>query len=182
MSIFGWQFMALKSAETGGIKVPDTTKTRLIEFLQQQAKGRNGGLAAYRYFDEPSPTMTAEALFCKQMLGLARDTPASLEAVAYLMQNLPDRERMNHYYWYYGTLATFQYGGDPWNRWNSTLRDLLVSEQLQRGPFAGSWEPRGEWGPYGGRIYTTAISTLCLEVYYRYLPLYKTEGRYGAAP
>ncbi len=182
MSMFGWQFMALKSAETGGIRIPDASKVRLINFLKSQSKGRSGGLASYRSFDEPTPTMTAEALFCKQMLGLDRESASSREAVAYLLQNLPHRERMNYYFWYYGTLATFQYGGDPWNQWNSTLRDLLVSEQLQRGAFAGSWEPRGEWGPYGGRIYTTAIATLCLEVYYRYLPLYKSEGRYGATP
>ena len=38
--------------------------------------------------------------------------------------------------------------------------------------FAGSWDPSGPWGRYGGRLYSTAISTLTLEVYYRLLPLY----------
>ena len=28
------------------------------------------------------------------------------------------------------------------------------------------------WASYGGRVYTTAMSALCLEVYYRHLPLY----------
>ncbi len=181
MSMFGWQLMALKSAEMGGITVPTNTKQEMIRFLKDMSRGQEGGLAAYRSTDGVSASMTAEALFCKQMLGLQRAHPASNEAIRYLMQNLPQRTTMNYYFWYYGTLATFQYGGEAWRRWNEQLRDLLVSEQVTSGPFAGSWEPRGEWGPYGGRVYTTAIATLCLEVYYRYLPLYKSGGRYDAA-
>jgi hypothetical protein len=178
MSMFGWQLMALKSAEMGGIPVPRATVQQMVKFLNEMSRGQNGGLSAYRSTDAVSPTMTAEALFCKQMLGLRRSHASSDEAMRYLMQHLPSRTSMNYYYWYYGTLATFQYGGEPWKRWNEEVRDLLVSEQLPRGRFAGSWEPRGEWGPYGGRVYTTAIAALCLEVYYRYLPLYKTGGRY----
>lgn len=178
MSMFGWQLMALKSAETGGIPVPRATVQQMVKFLNDMSRGQNGGLSAYRSTDAASPTMTAEALFCKQMLGLRRSHASSDEAIRYLMQHLPSRTSMNYYYWYYGTLATFQYGGEPWRRWNEEVRDLLVSEQVPRGRFAGSWEPRGEWGPYGGRVYTTALAALCLEVYYRYLPLYKTGGRY----
>ncbi|MCA9025534.1 MAG: hypothetical protein KDA86_10010 [Planctomycetaceae bacterium] len=181
MSMFGWQLMALKSAEMGGVPVPTDTKEKMIQFLKDMSRGRDGGLAAYRSTDAVSASMTAEALFCKQMLGLQRSHASSNEAIRYLMQNLPQRTSMNYYFWYYGTLATFQYGGEAWRRWNEQLRDLLVSEQVTEGPFAGSWEPRGEWGPYGGRVYTTATATLCLEVYYRYLPLYQSGGRYDAA-
>ncbi|MBX3439836.1 MAG: hypothetical protein KF861_20270 [Planctomycetaceae bacterium] len=183
MSMFGWQLMALKSAETGGVEVPTTTKQQMVKFLNEMSRGRSGGLAGYRRLDrEVTPTMTAEALFCKQMLGLQRSHASSEEAIRYLLEKLPSRAAMNYYYWYYGTLAMFQYGGEPWQRWNEQMRDLLISEQTQRGEFAGSWEPRDEWGPYGGRIYSTAVATLCLEVYYRYLPLYKSGGQYEAAP
>jgi hypothetical protein len=90
---------------------------------------------------------------------------------------------MDEYYWYYGTLAMYQYGGPEWEQWNDSLRDLLVADQLDAGPHAGSWEPRGVWGRYGGRIYQTALSTLCLEVYYRFLPLYQlNEAPQGATP
>ena len=43
------------------------------------------------------------------------------------------------------------------------------------GKAAGSWEPTGEWAPVAGRVYQTALCTLMLEVYYRYLPLYLRE-------
>ena len=69
------------------------------------------------------------------------------------------------------------YGGEDWNRWNDQVRELLISEQRKSGPLAGSWDPDGPWGPYGGRLYSTTISTLSLEVYYRFLPLYKLSGR-----
>ena len=32
----------------------------------------------------------------------------------------------------------------------------------------GSWDPIGEWGLAGGRVYSTAIGAMTLEVYYRF--------------
>jgi hypothetical protein len=37
----------------------------------------------------------------------------------------------------------------------------------------GSWDPTGPSGKSLGRAYSTAMCKSCLEVYYRYLPLYK---------
>jgi len=179
--MFGWQLMALKSAEIAGIPIPDRSRKLMVQFLKDRSLGEHRGLAAYRITEPPlppTPSMTAEALFCKQMLGIHRDNPASVEAIEYLLEHLPKRSEQNLYYWYYGTLAMYQYGGDPWRQWNERLRDLLVEDQRKTGHAAGSWDPRPPWGPYGGRIYSTALSTLCLEVYYRFLPLYQVGGQY----
>jgi hypothetical protein len=179
MSMFGWQLMALKSAEIAGVPVPVATRQLLIQFLRERSLGDRNGLAAYRVLPPefpqlpPTPSMTAEALFCKQMLGLNRSNPQSLEAVEYLMDRLPDRRSEDLYYWYYGTLAMYQYGGGEWRAWNTGLRDHLVEDQRTTGHAAGSWDPKAPWGPYGGRVFSTALSTLCLEVYYRFLPLYQ---------
>ena len=176
MSIFGWQVMALKSAQAAGVEIPRKAREKMILFLQQRGLGKSGGLAAYRVTGPPSVAMTAESLFCKQMLGLSREHPSCDEAVTFLLANPPRRQSLNLYTWYYSTLAMYQYGGEQWDRWNVPLRDLLISEQVTTGPFVGSWEPRDQWGGYGGRIYSTAIATLTLEVYYRYLPLYRTTA------
>lgn len=177
VSMFGWQMMSLKSAEIAGVRIPAIVRQRMKKFLDSRALGRSGGLAGYRVNDRPEKTMTAEALFCRQMLGYKRDSRQSYEAVRYIMRQVPDRSDFNLYYWYYGTLAMFQYGGDDWDEWNEEVRSMLIDEQLQTGQFAGTWDPaKTRWGKAGGRVYTTAIATLTLEVYYRFLPLYRAAA------
>ena len=173
MSMFGWQLMALKSAEIAGMRIPSEVRTRMYAFLRDRGLGTYGGIASYRDGDPDSPTMTAEALFCRQMLGFRHQSRASQEAVAYMLKNRPRLGNPNLYYWYYGTLSMYQYGGDAWKQWNELVREHLVSQQKRTGNLAGTWDPNGPWGPYGGRLYSTAIATLTLEVYYRFLPLYR---------
>ena len=63
--------------------------------------------------------------------------------------------------------------GQPWARWNGRIRDRIVALQRSSGHQAGSWDPDDSiYGTRGGRIYCTALGTLTLEVYYRYLRLY----------
>ncbi len=181
MSMFGWQLMALKSAEIAGLPIPERNRQLLIKFLKDRSLGPRRGLASYRVVDPqyeqlpPTSAMTAEALFCKQMLGISRTNPQSVEAVEYIMQRPPSHRTEDIYYWYYGTLAVYQYGGDDWVKWNTPLRDYLIQDQRKTGHAAGSWDPKAPWGTYGGRVFSTALSTLCLEVYYRFLPLYQIQ-------
>ncbi|RLS51299.1 MAG: hypothetical protein DWH91_19445 [Planctomycetota bacterium] len=183
MSIFGWQLMSLKSAQAAGIDLPLEVRQKMIQFLQNRGVGPAGGLAKYRPHERaPSVAMTAEALFCKQMLGISREHPSCTEAVDFILANPPTRSTADLYSWYYSTLALYQYGGEPWEKWNGKMRDLLVNEQTISGPLAGSWEPRDRWGGFGGRIYSTTFATLTLEVYYRYLPLYQLSAPAGSPP
>jgi hypothetical protein len=74
-------------------------------------------------------------------------------------------------YWHYGTLALFQVGGEPWRAWNAALlRAVLGSQRRDTDPcgYKGSWDPIGPWGIDGGRVYSTALLALCLEVPHRY--------------
>ena len=67
----------------------------------------------------------------------------------------------------------YQHGGDAWTRWNAQVRDQIIRRQRLKGHAAGSWDPdESQYGTHGGRIYCTALATLSLEVYYRYLRLY----------
>jgi hypothetical protein len=53
------------------------------------------------------------------------------------------------------------------------MKETLLSTQLESGPTAGSWDPKDKWEQSGGRLYSTSLRVLMLEVYYRHLPLYQ---------
>ena len=75
------------------------------------------------------------------------------------------------YYWYYATLAMFQVGGNSWKKWSAQIEPAMVAPQRKDGThclYKGSWDPVGPWGADGGRVYSTAVMAMCLEVHYRY--------------
>ncbi len=78
------------------------------------------------------------------------------------------------YYRYYATQAMRNYGGEQWERWNEFNRDELCERQDTEGDAKGSWPTRNRAleAKAGGRLFMTVLSTLTLEVYYRYMPLY----------
>lgn len=176
MSQFGWQLMALKSAELGGLALPPATRVRMERFLQSCSSGANRGLAAYRPGDRASRSMTAEALVCRYFLNVENSPQALSEGAAFVGGERPGTGQANYYYWYYGTLAMFQRQGDDWDRWNKALQNELFSRQRWDGKSLGSFDPDDLWGGYGGRVYSTALAALSLEVYYRYTPLHGREG------
>ena len=74
------------------------------------------------------------------------------------------------YSWYYATQAKFHAGGRDWADWNRHFaRALMASQQAD-----GHWE--GGDHDAGTHVYTTTLSTLMLEVYYRYLPSYAVSA------
>ncbi len=71
---------------------------------------------------------------------------------------------------YYESLPDEGYGQ---TFWNVTNRDYLVREQAKDGHERGSWYlGRSHFNQVGGRLYCTAIATLTLEVYYRFMSIY----------
>ncbi|MBN1394147.1 MAG: hypothetical protein JW959_03920 [Pirellulales bacterium] len=178
-SQLGWQLMTLKSAELAGIPITAKTREGIVRYLRSVSSGTYGGRASYRPGESPSRPMTAEALVCWQFLGLARQHPACNEAGDYLLEEVPGEGDYNLYYWYYATLGMYQLQGQHWQRWNEAMRDAVVARQVKQGRQAGSWDTNTVWGAYGGRVYTTALATLTLEVYYRFLPLYAEAAGAG---
>ena len=83
------------------------------------------------------------------------------------------------YYLYYATQVVHFFDGPDWHQtWNPKIRDLLVKLQVKTaGANKGSWDKdQGHIGGSCGRLGTTCLCLLTLEVYYRHLPLYKRDN------
>jgi len=179
-SVTGWQILALKSAQIAGIAVPEQTFRWTELWLEKVRQGPAGGLYSYKVGHAVTPVMTAEGAFCQLFTGAETKTAGTRESIAYFMNNLPawdPQSRSIHmYYWYYATMAIYLSGAQEFTAWNTALTSALLKGRQTAGPAAGSWDPLCQLGPRGGRTYSTAIGALCLEVYYRFLPLYKQKG------
>lgn len=174
-SVLGWQLMALKSAHLAYLKVPKQTIAGAINFLDSvQAQGSYGAYYGYLNPAKRSGT-TAVGLLCRMYLGWKKGEPGLIEGVKYLSNLGPAKNNM--YYNYYATQVLHHWGGDEWKKWNSVMRDQLVNTQIAKGSFVaekGSWTPTHQHhGERGGRLYETSMSVMTLEIYYRYMPLYK---------
>ena len=95
-----------------------------------------------------------------------------LEGAAF-MRRYPMREvDPDLYYVYYATLALYQHQGPVWDEWNRKLKTALPRIQRKDGAMAGSWDLSSKLAKDGGRVISTTLATLSLEVYYRFLPMY----------
>jgi hypothetical protein len=176
MSVTGWFVMALTSARMAGLEVPSPALDGITKFLDSVA-WENGSRYSYRPRDGFTLSLTAEGLLCRQYLGWQRDDERLRGGVDFLLENLPNWDDRNIYYWYYATQVCHHMEGEDWQKWNKVMRQLLPSHQEKRGPERGSWDPRGDrWGPQAGRLYVTCLSLYALEIYYRHLPLYGKDA------
>jgi len=180
-SVVGWQLSALKSAQLAGLKVAPECLDGARKFLKTVAAGEHG--EQFKYLPtgpQPTPCMTAVGLLCSQHLGAKRDAPQMTAGAQYLTEHAPDAQSRNCYYWHYATQAMHNLPGPTWDNWNRKMRRILVESQVREGCAAGRWDPakpvQDLWGNQGGRIMVTSLSALSLEVYYRYLSLYKLNA------
>jgi hypothetical protein len=178
--------MALRSAQLAGLAVNTLTMENAKRWLNSVSKGSMHGLFAYQPYKNETPTMTAIGMLSWQYLGMRQDDPAMTESKHYLLQHLPDNGERSTYYWYYATQAMHNMTGPSWDTWNRKMRRVLVESQCREGCASGSWDPlmptQDSWSEQGGRIVTTSFSTLTLEVYYRYLPLYNLHSSASDPP
>ncbi len=191
ISVVGWAVMALKSAKVAGLRVDGKGfqgATNRLDEVTDPATGKVGYARRGQYGYGRGLVMTGVGMVCRQFMGVPNTDQTLRKQADVLLGVVPKWEAKCHvkhrdpqyfYHWYYGTLAMFQMGGEHWRRWNTALKPALVDNQRKGGPLDGSerdldgsWDPYAGWAPTGGRVYSTAMGALCLEVYYRYLPMY----------
>lgn len=192
-SITGWMLMALKSGKVGGLTVSQPSITSALAYLETLTDPA-GRLGYQRRGDTPvregprgqsfpareSESLTSVGMFSRIMFGEDPAKSPVLQKGSQLLQaKLPvwDKNggKIDMYYWYYGTLSMFQIGGTQWELWNHAMESAIIASQNLEPPLRGSWDPVDPWGEEGGRVYSTAILCLCLEVYYRYDRVFGTS-------
>ncbi|MBM3965692.1 MAG: squalene--hopene cyclase [Planctomycetes bacterium] len=180
-SVTGWYVMALISARMAGIEVPSDNLERIHQFLdtvqrKEGLRGANpdGELYAYQAFSPPKDSMTAEGMLCRMYLGWRTEDKRIVAGCEHIARHpiVTSIEGRDYYYWYYATNALHHAGGSTWRKWNDVMKEALPALQIQAGRERGSWPPQGDpHGAAGGRLYATVLSILCLEAYYRHMPL-----------
>ena len=116
------------------------------------------------------PVPTAVGLLSQMYLGWSRDNGSLHSGAERLLDWGPSDN--NIYFNYYATQVLHHLRTPAWDEWNPELRDYLVNAQDKNGHQTGSWYFEERHGKSGGRLYSTAMAVMVLEVYYRYLPLY----------
>jgi len=189
-SVTGWQTMAMKSASSAGLDVGNSFEgiKNHLEKVTPPLKGGPSepeldGYVKYTYNSDTDKVhggknwhsggnlrLTAIGMLCRVFIG--EDTKGEMLRAHgnKMLTRLPGRSK-DFYYIYYATLAMFQMGGEYWKQWNEALKTCLLESQRKGGCADGSWDPVGSYVRRGGRIMSTAIGCLSLEVYYRYLPV-----------
>lgn len=190
-SVTGWMILALTSARDGGLEVPNEPFDAALDWFDRMTDpdtGRVGyterGTPSSRVHgvNEHHPTehgeaLTAMALLCRIFLGqdpsgdddIARQMRQHANLVSNTLPRWSDDGLTNDmYYWYFGSYAMWQMGGDHWKAWERSMKEAILDSQRTGGSAEGSWDPNGPWGYAGGRVYSTALMVLCLEVDYRY--------------
>ena len=94
--------------------------------------------------------------------------------------NPPSLNPRNAYYAHYATHVMHRMDDAARGHVESPVARRAVRVAVKEGCAAGSWDPdkpeKDAWGEAGGRLYTTSLSALALESYYRYLLIDKLEA------
>lgn len=189
-SVTGWQVLALQSAREAGIPFSEDVITNASRFFIscENENGRTGYedrrvvtesttgigmLFQQLVLEQPESNFVKQGALYMASYAERRWTRAA-QRWKKLQQTSPKgripNDDADFYMWYNCSLAMFHAGGEPWKRWNNVVRDVLIGTQNKDSQtcLRGSWDSRSKWGSRGGRIYSTAMAALTLQVYYRY--------------
>ena len=203
MSITVCQVVALRAAKNKGISVPKESIDAAVDYVLRSAVTRDDvrhdfepGAFLYQYesknrqaeaMTRTSFALTAAGLttlygagvytdddirsFCRNRKLSLREMPSFKNMLEYVHKHYEDTGvrsgYRDHYFFYYGNYYAVQamyIAGDPyWSRYYARLRDDVVRRQ----------QKDGSWQSNVGDAFSTAVSTIILEVPNNYLPIFQ---------
>ncbi len=191
MSASGWQIQALKAAHYTGLNIDGVDKAldHAIKWVETM-QNKSTGLFGYNSAGDgvANGTNPRQRLVGVGTLALQVWKHAGSAAAQHGVRTITTHPNLDYkgpeanlYAWYYETQCAINAGGDHWKKWNAKFQDQIVNNQASD----GSWPADGGGENWRGgangdnpewQIYRTALCTLMLEVYYRYLPSSKSIG------
>jgi prenyltransferase beta subunit len=163
------QVMALRAARNAGLKVPNETVDRCIEYVKK-SQNTDGG---FRYM-----LAGGESAFPRSAAGVVALCSAGIyegrevdRGLTYLDQFVPRaggvgaQSQDGHFFYghYYAVQAMWQTSGERWTRWYPAIRDLLVNRQ----------QPDGSWSDPVCSEYGTAMATIILQMPDNSVPIFQ---------
>src|ERR1043166_7151536 len=165
-SVSGWGGMAPQSAGVRELKFPHNAFDGALAWFNEATErngyyrtGYNGPGTGKVFIPNKNeawndhPSMSAVTVMSRIFMLKDHKDPA-LGAVALLAGDLPEwkETKIDFYYWYYASLALFQFDGPEgplWKKWNEPMKNALVPHQHtgKDGCRNGSWDPEVDrWG------------------------------------
>jgi hypothetical protein len=173
--------LAMHVAQSCGVKPSVATLKRADVFLESAACGApeiprsRFGLAVA---GPPDPLATAAGLLLLQYEEEPHDSPAMIDGSHFLSGFAPPLEGNS-----FAQSADFlllssevlrNIEGEQFDTWYAKVTAFLLRTQEQEEEEQGSWDPALFAGE-SDRLQVTAKAILCLQLPYRYLPLYRSE-------
>ena len=129
-------------------------------------------------WNSPSQRMTVVGQLTRVFLGVPPSHPAIQSFTSTLTPVTVSQTMYPVYMNMHATQLMHRVGGQAWENWNSAMQNMLLPAQktAAAGHMEGSWDadnPPCNWNDtdHGGRLYVTAMYSLCLQRYFAGLRL-----------
>ena len=185
-SVSAWQVQALYAAREAGLNVPDDTMKRALEMFRKATQQDGQVVYSIGYAPEKTfnPSLCGIGLMMREMLGDDPHAPIFKAMAQKIVQALPktqaswgegwspntrndndlERHTYDPYMMYFCTYGVFMLGGKEWDLWQEGMKRSMIEMQSND----GCWRCNDYYGTvHLGMIYSTALSVLTLQVYYR---------------
>ncbi len=170
LSVSGWTLMALRSARINGARIPAENIENGVQYilnLQDREGDARGGFRYMRDRRGNNAYMTVQsglAVLCLQLTG-HHDSEEVEMGRRFMLQRYQRLAGIGNemYGLYYYAQASFQSGGELWERFAEWMYERYLPRQRDN----GSW-PQEQNTP----AYSTSMVLLSLTVPYRQLPIY----------
>lgn len=161
-SVSGAVLMGLLAARNAGIKVPDESVEKALEYFRSMTTNR--GEVGYSGIGGGGSANLKAIAALVYAIGRRKDLKEYQAVLGQITVNIEHEEySYPEYFRYYTAQALFQGDFEAWNKWNQKTARQLREIQNEDGSF------QSQHGP----AYGTAMSLLAMALNYRFLPIYE---------